>query len=265
MITGTMILRNAVLLGYPFEVAIRSLQQVSDRVVVSVDPTSEDDTLAIVRGLGVDVFESVWDLDDPGASDPDSTAGQSCEIARQTQLVCDQVKEGWNFSLQADEVLHEKDVDEIRRVTQSGEHTGYALSRLYFFARLTWMRDNWTLPIIRLFKHDLWLADPDSGGMTFVPVGPQPSAQLLADIYHYSRVGDPAAISRRVRNLDAFYHAEEKLVPVDDLPEYTFDLHKLDNAAIKGSAPAHDPEARLVPFPVDGHPAAAREHYKNYA
>ena len=264
MITGTMILRNAVKLDYPFEVAIRSLQRVADRVLVSVDPTSEDDTMERVRALGVEVFESVWDLENPQGRNK-SGVYVGAATARQTRILCSQVKEGWNLSLQADEVLHEKDVDEIRQAVESERHTGYQLSRLYFFGRLTWMRDNWTVPILRLFRHDCWGPDPHSGAMTFVPVGSQSSTRLEAAIYHYSRVGDAGSISRRVRNLDGLYHVADELVPVEEVPGYTFDLHMLDNAGLKNVSPVQDARARLVPFSADAHPEDAREHYKNYA
>lgn len=111
-ISGVMPLRNAVRLGYPFDLAVGSLQRLCAEVVVLVDPTSEDDTVKRVRALGPDrIVESVWDMG--------NHAGHvHGEIAKQTTVACTAVMGDWISSLQADEVLHEVAsyaVDEFER------------------------------------------------------------------------------------------------------------------------------------------------------
>ena len=80
-LSGILPLRNGVSLGYPFDLAIRSLQRLCDEVVVSVDPTGDDGTLERVTAMDVRVIESRWDMTNHRAHD-----GVSSEIAKQTAI-----------------------------------------------------------------------------------------------------------------------------------------------------------------------------------
>lgn len=257
-ISGVMPLRNAVKLGYPFELAIRSLRPLCDEVVVLVDPTSEDDTLARVRALTPDVIvESAWDTE--------NHAGHvNCEITIQTRKAIAATTGDWIFSLQADEMLHESEIDQIRwEIEEADRHgiTGIEFLRIYFYRTLTQVRVDWSIWMVRLFMQDRWKPDVD-GAMRFDPCAANerrmPSA---AKIYHYSRVGDPHLIAERVRNLDRFFHAPET-VQSGDLPTYDFStLRRLDTYVI--DAPTEIAEnALLIPFPVERHPHAVQEHFR---
>jgi hypothetical protein len=48
-------------------------------------------------------------------------------------------------------------------------------------------------------------------------------------------MGDPKDISKRVRNLDGFFHPAENLMPYEDLPEYDYATREYDNFSIKES------------------------------
>ncbi len=50
-------------------------------------------------------------------------------------------------------------------------------------------------------------------------------------LYHYSRIGDPNIISKRVRNVDSFFHAEENLPQESELPPYDFTTREYDSYA----------------------------------
>lgn len=258
-ISGILPLRNGVKLNYPFEIAIRSLQLVCDEVVVLVDPTSEDDSVARVRALSPDVLvESTWDTSNHNGK-------MHGEVAIQTATALAHASGDWVISLQADEVLHEKEVDVVRAGITWAETLGITaleLVRLYFFGSLTQYRDNWTVPLPRLFKRGCWEPDPRSGAMYFVPVigERRPMPRIDAKIYHYSRVGDPQAIARRVRNLDLLYHLPNRVASEANTPPYTFELRKLDTYVIDHQAEA-DETARLLSFPLDGHPAGVLEYF----
>ena len=270
-----MILRNGIKLGYPFKLAIESLKGLCDEVIVAVDPTSEDDTVSAVQALHVHVVESVWDMTnhkgfDSSGETPKETVVD--EITRQTRIVVGAAEDrglstDWIFSLQADEILHPKNHGNLRRMVTHADAnhlTGITLPRLYFYSSLGLIRQEWTMPLLRLFRPGCWDADEMSGAMSFVPVGRQGSADMgvTAPIYHYSRMGDPLLIAKRVRNLDTFYHPPAKLVEEVDLAPYDFVLHKHDNTAIKGATSEIDPRARLQPYPSDEHPPGVAEFYE---
>ena len=255
-ISGVLPLRCGVQLGYPFELAIRSLRPLCDEVVVLVDPESNDGTIERVAALGPDVLlESRWNLDNHD--------GLSDEIALQTARAIEAASGDWVLSLQADEVLHEREAAQTRLDVAWAEREGVTalkMVRWYFFGSLERYRSNWTVPLPRLVKRGAWRPDPASGAMYFVPCGEQRAADTAGAIYHYSRIGDPLAIAKRVRNLDTFYHAPERLLSPDEVPPYTFELRKLDTY-VRGHQAEPDGEAELLPFPLERHPAAALEHF----
>lgn len=265
-ISGIIILRNAVKLGYPFGLAIQSMGMLCDEIIALVDPTSEDDTLPMVtdaayratdhRTSVVKVVESNWDMSN-------HYGHTNCEISVQTAKALERATGDWVLSLQADEVLHEDDIAPLRKVIEIADEKGISgieLQRLYFYGSLEKLREDWTLWMVRLFKRGCWKPDVD-GAMRFDPIGHQIRMRTeAARIFHYSRVGDPKQIADRVRNLDRFFHAPEK-VQDGDLPAYDFAaLRKLDTYVV-GHEAETDPVARLMNFPVGCHPKAAREYF----
>lgn len=252
-------LRNAAKLGYPFELALKSLRLLVDELVVLVDPASEDDTLARVKALSPDVLvESVWDM-------TNHRGHTNCEITIQTQKALDACTGDWVFSLQADEILHE---DKIRLLRVRGEYadrdasiSAVSLPRLYFYQSLKTIRQDWTQYLVRFFKRGLWKPDID-GAMKFEPVtfgNDQVEGSEECPIFHYSRVGNPQIIANRVRNLDHFFHAPERIA--DEAEPYNFsEMRKLDTY-VKGTRIEVDPDASLVNFPLEGHPKGVREWF----
>lgn len=255
-ISGVLPLRCGVKLGYPFELAIQSLRPLCDEVVVLVDPESNDGTLERVVELCPDVLvPSRWDLHNHD--------GMSDEIARQTALAIEACSGDWVLSLQADEVLHEREAAQTRRDVEWAEREGISalkMVRWYFFGSLERYRSNWTVPLPRLVRRAAWRPDPCSGAMYFVPQGEQRAADTAGALYHYSRIGDPLQIARRVRNLDTFYHPPERIAEEAEVAPYTFELRKLDTY-VRGHAAEPDADAELLPFPRERHPAAALAHF----
>lgn len=264
MISGILPLRNGVKLGYPFELAINSLKPFCDEVVVLVDPTSEDDTMARVRPLTTDgktrIVESVWDMNNHQG------LGGS-EIAKQTRIAISHTKYPWILSLQADEVLHAKDAAWVRYSVAEAEGQGvnaFRMLRLYFFGSLGVLRLNWTVPLTRLFHKEKWEPDFWSGAMQFVHKGEGPHktrSLSTSPMYHYSRVGDQESIAQRVRNLDTFYHDPAVVAAPDQVRPYSFDLRVLDTYKLDAEI-CRDEDAFLVPFPLDQHPAGVREYFR---
>ncbi len=267
-ITGITLLRNAVKLGYPFELAIRSMYALCDEVVVLVDPTSEDETMARVRELmdpqrfpgffpeTFAIVESRWDM-------TNHRGHTNCEISMQTAKALEHATGDWVLSIQADEVLHEAEIEPLRKVIEIANAngiTGIELQRLYFYGSLEKVREDWTLWLLRLFKRGCWKPDVD-GAMRFDPIGSQVRMRTeAARMFHYSRIGDPQQIADRVRNLDRFFHAPEK-VKDGALPPYDFEaLRKLDTYVV-GHESEVEPTARLMNFPIECHPKAALEYF----
>lgn len=257
-ISGVMPLRNAVRLGYPFEQAIASMRPLCDEIVVLVDPTSDDDTLERVRATSPDVIvESPWDM-------ANHQGHTNCEISVQTAKVCAQAHGDWILSLQADELLHEAEVEALRAAVSTAERqgvTGIELRRLYFYGSLDCLREDWTLWLLRLFKRGRWQPDID-GAMRFDPchAGEKRSRLAEAHLYHYSRVGDRRLIAERVRNLDRFFHSPAQ-VQAGELAPYDFSTLRQLDTYVLGHVPEAAEQGRLSAFPRDAHPVLALQHF----
>lgn len=260
---GIMPLRNGVKLGYPFEQAIRSLQGLCDEVIVALDTANDDETASRVAALGVTIQWSTWDMTNHGGHSGNS------EIARQTAVaagVASDLGADWVMSLQADELLHERECALVREDIERAEREGITaieMTRFYFYGALTAVRDDWTVPLTRLYKAGHWQPDYTCGAMQFLPVSPEGERKMQGRgaLYHYSRIGDPQQIAQRVRNLDHFYHHPDTIAGETEVPPYDFSaLRKLDTY-VQATVIEDDPNARLSSFELMNHPLAAQELY----
>ncbi len=105
-VSGFTIARNAVRYDYPLRESILSILPLVDEMVVAVGD-SDDGTLNLVQSIGsakLRIIETVWD--------PAVRAGGAI-LAQQTNLALNACRGDWCFYLQADEVIHENDLDRI--------------------------------------------------------------------------------------------------------------------------------------------------------
>jgi hypothetical protein len=109
-ISGFTFLRNAHKLHYPIRESILSILDLVDEFVIALGKGDPDDTsLAIIESINsskIKIINTVWDL----GKYPDGT-----EYAHQTDLAKQHCIGDWLFYLQGDEVIHEKDIIEIKQ------------------------------------------------------------------------------------------------------------------------------------------------------
>ena len=112
-ISGFAFCRNAVAFDYPIVESIRSILPIVDEYVVNVG-RSDDGTLDLIRSIRdprVRIFETEWD---------ETLRRDGLIFSQQTNLALARCKGDWAFYLQADEVVHEDDLDRIvRRLERS--------------------------------------------------------------------------------------------------------------------------------------------------
>ena len=226
------IARNVVKLRYPLDRVVRSVVGLADEIIILVDPTSEDDTIDYVfdllleinsytkvHGTKVKMFESAWDLT--------NISSTGAEFARQTNIALALCECDFILSLQCDEAMHEKDFDIIRSLVSSAyinNVTAYSMVRLYFYGDIDTVRDDWTVPIVRLFKRGTRESCGDA--MNTSGVGRVENSDVK--IYHYSRIGDPEIISKRIWSLDKLFHSSDKLLSEEELQPYDFSTRNFD-------------------------------------
>ncbi|KKL04316.1 hypothetical protein LCGC14_2617250, partial [marine sediment metagenome] len=123
---------------------------------------------------------------------------------------------------------HDKIKELVRNVAP--DVTGFDFARPYFFGNLHTIRMDWSVKITRLTRKSTHTYD-GFDGQNCNPVGPVRHAESGVWLYHYSRIGDPQVIAKRVRNVDTFFHAEENLPQESELPPYDFTTREYDSYA----------------------------------
>ena len=231
-ISVPIIIRNAVKLKYPLDKCVYSVVGLSDEILLCVDNSSEDDTLEYIFDLSLEInassaehgtvirtIYSKWDLN--------NISSTGAEFARQTNIAMNACTCDWVFSAQCDEAIHEADHFRIKQLVSSAAANNidaYSMTRIYFYGDINTVRDDWTVPITRLFKK----GTRKSCGDAMNTSGEGKVVHCDVPIYHYSRIGDPNVISRRILSLDSLFHSKEKLLTTDELEPYDFKTRNFD-------------------------------------
>jgi hypothetical protein len=202
-VSGLTILRDAVRLGYPFEASIRSLLPLVDELIVAV-AEGEDGTWEAVQAVGdsrLRPFRTRWELGAKGA----------LVLSEQTNLALARCSGDWAMYLQADEVLHEDDLDTVRAAMQRHLHRrteGLLFDYLHFWGDDRHVVDDW----LRFYPRAVRAVKPGSGAESsgdacgFRCRRGEGTRGLLkarsgARIFHYGWCNPPELQMTRIRNL----------------------------------------------------------------
>lgn len=117
-VSGFTIIRNGVEYDFPFIESIKSILPVVDELIINIG-ISTDNTkekiIHLIKSLSekeakkIKTFDSEWPL-----NDPEKKKGGRI-LAEQTNLALEKCTGEWCFYIQADELLHEEDYDEIKK------------------------------------------------------------------------------------------------------------------------------------------------------
>jgi hypothetical protein len=200
-ISGFSFVRNAIDLYYPVVESIRSALPLCDEFVMAAGDSS-DGTTALLRSLDepkLRLIETVWDQEQfvRGASN-----------AVQTNIALDACSGEWALYLQADEVLHEDDVEPLRERLRAYRDDprvdGFVFEYLHFYADYQhyqishgWYRREVRLVRggrgIRSWKSAQGFRHRDGRKLRVVPAG--------ARIFHYGWVRPPLRMTRKAHAL----------------------------------------------------------------
>ncbi|MEX1138956.1 MAG: hypothetical protein WEF53_06410 [Bacteroidota bacterium] len=110
-VSGFSFVRNAIAFDYPFLESIQSVVPLCDEFIIAVGH-SDDETVARIESLQspkIVIIPTTWD---------GSLRSGGAVFAQRTNVALDRMKSDWAVYLQADEVLHEKDLMEIRKTME---------------------------------------------------------------------------------------------------------------------------------------------------
>lgn len=207
-ISGFSFVRNAIRLSYPVKEAVRSALPLVDEFVIACGD-SDDGTTELIRSIGdpkIRIIETVWDTD---------LFVRGNINAHQTNIALDACTGDWCVYLQADEVLHEKDLPVLRRAMERysacPEIEGFLFRYIHFFGSYDRYQTahNWYGREVRIVRNGIGVRSwKDAQGfriggrkMDVLPVD--------ADIYHYGWVRPPVLMIQKQIALSSLYHEND--------------------------------------------------------
>jgi glycosyltransferase involved in cell wall biosynthesis len=256
-ISGFSYIRNGFTYGYPFLKSIQSILPICDEFVIAVGDSTDGTREAIVE-LGspkIKIIDTIWD----------ENLRRGGEIfAQQCNAAGDAITGDWGFHIQADEVVHENDLEKIegamKRYLDDPRVEGLLFDFLNFYGSYDYIGSTrrWHRREIRIVRNNKHIRSyRDSQGFRLFDLsnnmGPDETGRKLlvkrinACIYHYSYVRPPSLMQKKARYFNSFWHDDDWLK--QNMPdENEFDYYEVDE---------------VVPF-TGTHPQAMREIILNH-
>ena len=222
-ISGFTFVRNGVILGYPFLESIGSILPICDEFIVNVG-VSEDDTLERIRSIGsekIRIMESSWN---PQMRVKGYTYGQQKMIA---QFNC---TGDWAFYLEADEVVHEKDLpgiaEAMERHLKDERVEALVFDYLHFYGNANtyaWS-PRWYRTAPRVIRNSIRTFCPDAlfwAVMKKNKAARYPRAALTgATIYHYGWVRSESQMDLKLQQVQQYWNKSHQPVDYSAIDQY---------------------------------------------
>jgi glycosyltransferase involved in cell wall biosynthesis len=190
-LSGFTFLRNAVMLGFPFEASIRSILPIVDEFVVVIGQ-SDDDTLNRVLSINspkIRVIQTIWN---------EKMTQKGFVYAQQKMIAQYACLGDWVFYLEADEIIHEQDhaniLEHIKKHHANLKVEAFVFDYYHFYGSPEWIAISpaWYRRECRILRNTIRSFAPD--GQYWVVMernrrGRHPYGVLInAPVYHYGHV-----------------------------------------------------------------------------
>lgn len=222
-ISGFTMAKNAAILYYPWKQAIQSILPIVDEFVVALGDCDPDDTSRQeIESIGSDkikIIETVWDIE---------KYPRGMENAHQTDIAKSHCTGDWLFYLQADEVVHEKYLPEIKKrcteLLDDAEVEGFVLNYKHFWGDYYHYHNShkWYKQEIRIVRnhpdiHSWESAQsfrriPGFDGLNYrVQKGAfnLKVAAIDAEVFHYGWVRPPKIMRNKNKALDIIHKGKD--------------------------------------------------------
>jgi len=252
-ISGFGMARNASKLYYPVKQSIASILPIVDEYVFALGKGDEDDrTREEILSLQSDkirIIDTEWDLE----KFPDGT-----ENPHQTDIAKEACTGDWLIYLQADEVIHEKDLDTIVRKCEQRiddeRVEGFLLNYIHFYGDYDHFahQHGWYQNEIRIIRnlpeiHSFWTAQsfrkiPGFDGKSYQnKAGTEKLTVESIDawVYHYGWVRPPELMQTKSKSLTTIHKGVDKANKIYENLERHFDYGDMSQMSrFKGTHPA---------------------------
>lgn len=237
-ISGFTFVKNAVKFDFPLKESITSILPIVDDFIVLCGD-SEDDTVNLVRSINsekIKVHHSVWD--------PALKEG-GVVLANETNKAFDLIDPGsdWCFYLQADEVVHEADLENIRQAAKKylddSRVEGLLFSYMHFIGSYDYVGDSrrWYSNEIRMVRNDRRIRSyRDAQG--FRKNDRKLNVKKIdARIFHYGWVRHPEIQQSKLNTFYSFWDGENYKIEEAKKSVYDFGKEVDSIMLFKGSHP----------------------------
>ncbi len=207
-ISGFSFIRNGIRYGYPFLESIQSILPVCDEFVIAVG-RSEDATLQKIRSLKsrkIRIVRTEWD-------ESLRTGGRI--LAEQTNIALKHTSGDWAFYLQADEVVHEHDLERIRDAAlrylpdQTVEGLLFDYRHFYGSYRYIGCSRRWYRREIRIVRNGIGVRSWGDAQGFRIGGRKMRVKHVGAPIYHYGWVKPPEVQQRKQQTFNRLWHSDE--------------------------------------------------------
>lgn len=253
-VTGLTIIKNGVKLKYPFLESIQSLLPICDEFIAVVGDCEDDtrDKILSLNSPKIKIIDTIWD--------PTLREGGKI-LAQQTNIGIDAAKGDWIFYMQADDMVHEKDLPEIyaemKACLNDPEIEGLLFPYHHF-----WTYDYITIG--RSYRREIRIVRNipglrsyrDAQGFRKYPdiatyekghSGFKLRTKLIRPhVFAYGRVRPPKEENEKIREFVRYWQSDEEIAKRFENQD-AFDYEKVD---------------RIMPFPAIGHPALMAERIR---
>ncbi len=248
-ISGFSYVRNGFDYGVPFIEAIKSALPICDEFIIAVGDSIDGTREAIVNlnSDKIKIIDTIWDSNL-------KTGGQI--FAQQTNIALDQITGDWAFHIQADEVIHENQISNIKKAIEQFDgdsHVeGFILPFLHFWGGYNYYRNTRRVHNfeVRIFRHHLGVRSyRDSQGFrkyTSIEAyqngsekGKKLRVKLIdATVYHYNGVRPPVSFRKKAQMFGEQYHDKEAVEK--QLTKTNYDWNNVDRVVLfKGTHPCY--------------------------
>lgn len=254
-ISGFTMGKNALKLYYPMRQSVESILPLVDEFVVALGNSDEDDiTRAEIAAIGSDkirIVDTTWDIE---------KYPRGMEHAHQTDIAMNLCTGDWLFYLQSDEVVHERDLETIRKrceeLLDDQEVEGLLFRYRHFWGDYEHVQDGhcWYRKEIRIVRnkpeiHSWESAQsfrkiPEFDGLSYrqqAGTFKLRVADVDAEIFHYGWVRPPRVMQSKIKAFHTNHRGRENVAKMEAAHQFDriFDYGNLSKyTAYKGSHPA---------------------------
>jgi glycosyltransferase involved in cell wall biosynthesis len=240
-ISGFTFVRNAVTFDYPVTESIRSILPIVDEFIVSAG-NSDDKTLELIRSIDspkIKIVHSVWD---------DSLREGGRVLAVETDKAFSHVDPAsdWAFYLQADEIVHEKYLDNIvaaaKKYKNDKSVDGLLFKYTHFYGTYDFVGDSrrWFRHEIRMIRNRRDIVSyKDAQGFRMSNNKKLHVKPVDAEIYHYGWVRHPHSQLKKLTNFYSLWNGQEYTPPpLSEEDKFDFFKDADSISPFKGTQPA---------------------------